>query len=47
MSSWSKMGLVKDNDVLKVTELEDLNEGEGEPELTDGWDAIDWSASGA
>jgi hypothetical protein len=33
------MGMVKDEDVLKVAVMQDV-EGEEEEELKDGWDAI-------
>jgi hypothetical protein len=39
LGSWSLMGLVKDEDVLKVAMMPDL-EGEDEPELEEGWDSI-------
>ena len=38
LGSWSLMGMVKDEDVLKVAVMQDV-EGE-EEELEDGWDAI-------
>jgi hypothetical protein len=36
---WSELGLVKDKDVKKVSELEDV-EGDEDIELEDGWDRI-------
>jgi len=39
LGSWSRLGLVKDTDVLAVTVLDDV-EGDEEPELDDGWDRI-------
>ena len=38
LGNWSKLGYVKDRDVLAVTMLPDV-EGD-EEELPDGWDAI-------
>jgi hypothetical protein len=37
LGTWSKMGLIKDNDVLAVAKLEDV---EGKDNLDEGWDAI-------
>lgn len=37
---WSLLGYVKDEDVLAVTKLEDIPEGQEEEELEEGWDAI-------
>lgn len=37
---WSTLGHVKDKDVLSITMLPDLEEGEEEEELEDGWDTI-------
>ena len=37
LGTWSTLGLVKDSDVKKVTELEDV---EGKDTLADGWDKI-------
>lgn len=37
---WSLLGFVKDEDVLSVTKLDDIPEGEDEEELEEGWDAI-------
>jgi hAT family C-terminal dimerisation region len=39
LGSWSLLGMVRDEDVLKVALLQDV-EGEEEVELMDGWDAI-------
>ena len=39
LGTWSLLGLVKDNDVLAVTVLDDV-EGSEECELEDGWDCI-------
>jgi hypothetical protein len=39
LRSWSLLGMVKDEDVLKVAVL-DNEVGEEEVELEDGWDAI-------
>jgi hypothetical protein len=39
LGSWSLLGMVRDEDVLKVTLLQDV-EGEEEVELMDSWDAI-------
>jgi hypothetical protein len=39
LGSWSLIGMVKDEDMLKVAILED-EEGEEEVELDDGWDVI-------
>ena len=39
MGSWSKMGLIKDKDVMAVTVMADV-EGDEEEEFEDGWDAI-------
>lgn len=36
---WSAKGLIKDNDILQVTRMPELEEGE-EDELEDGWDSI-------
>ena len=38
LGSWSKMGLIKNKDVMAVTVMADVD-GE-EEELEDGWDAI-------
>ena len=37
LGTWSTLGLVKDSDMKKVTELEDV---EGKDTLADGWDKI-------
>jgi hypothetical protein len=37
LGTWSKMGLIKNTDVLGVAKLEDV---EGEDCLDEGWDAI-------
>ncbi|KIM63482.1 hypothetical protein SCLCIDRAFT_117293 [Scleroderma citrinum Foug A] len=37
LGTWSMLGLVKDSNVKKVTELEDV---EGKDMLADGWDKI-------
>ena len=37
LGTWSTLGLVKDSDVKKVTELEDV---EGKDTLADDWDKI-------
>lgn len=37
---WSLLGYVKDEDVLSVTKLDDIPEGEEEEELEEGWDRI-------
>lgn len=37
---WSKMGYIRDSDVKAITMLDDLAEGEEEPELQVGWDRI-------
>jgi hypothetical protein len=39
LGSWSKLGYVRDEDVLAVTRMPDV-EGDEEEELPDGWDAI-------
>ncbi|KAI6010338.1 hypothetical protein EDC04DRAFT_2905925 [Pisolithus marmoratus] len=39
LGMWSELGLVKDNNVSKVSQLQDI-EGDKEPELEDGWDHI-------
>jgi hypothetical protein len=39
LGSWSLLGMVKDEDVLKVAVLQDV-QGEDEIELEDGWDSI-------
>ena len=39
LGNWSKLGYVRDQDVLAVTILPDV-EGDEEAELPDGWDAI-------
>jgi hypothetical protein len=36
---WSELNLVKDEDVKKVSELQDV-EGDDEVDLEDGWDRI-------
>jgi len=46
LGSWSRLGLVSDSDVRKVTTLDDVKavDVSTEPteiELPDGWDAID------
>ena len=38
LGSWSKMGLIKDNDVMAVAVLADVDGDE--EEFDDGWDAI-------
>ena len=38
LNTWSTLGLIKDSDVQKVAELQDI-EGE-DAELEDGWDSI-------
>lgn len=40
LGSWSRLGLVKDADIKKVTIMDDV-EGEEEVVFLDGWDAID------
>jgi len=40
LGAWSKIGLVKDSDVLKVSAMPDIA-GQGEMVLEDGWDAIE------
>lgn len=37
---WSTLGYVRDEDVLAVTRLPDVPEGEQEDELEEGWDDI-------
>ncbi|KIM56157.1 hypothetical protein SCLCIDRAFT_42331, partial [Scleroderma citrinum Foug A] len=39
LGAWSKLGLVKDNNVLKVTAMLDVP-GDTEMVLEDGWDTI-------
>ena len=39
LGAWSKCNLVMDDDVKKVTELQDV-EGKWEVQLEDGWDHI-------
>ena len=39
LSLWSELNLVKDEDVKKVSELQDV-EGDDEVDLKDGWDQI-------
>ena len=39
LRSWSLLGLVKDEDVMKVAVMKDV-EGDIEEELEDGWDSI-------
>ncbi|KIM61400.1 hypothetical protein SCLCIDRAFT_122048, partial [Scleroderma citrinum Foug A] len=39
LGTWSELNLVRDEDVKKVTKLEDV-EGNKELELEDGWDHI-------
>jgi hypothetical protein len=39
LGSWSLLGMVRDEDVLKVVVLDD-EEGEEERELDEGWDII-------
>ena len=39
LGSWSLLGMVRDEDVMKVAVLED-EKGEEEVELEDGWDVI-------
>ena len=39
LSLWSELNLVKDEDVKKVSELQDV-EGDDEVNLEDGWDRI-------
>lgn len=40
LGAWSLLGYVKDQDVLSVTALPDLEDGEVEETLEDDWDAI-------
>jgi hypothetical protein len=37
---WSSLGYVEDRDVLAVTALADLGDGEEEEELEEDWDKI-------
>ena len=39
LGAWSLMGMVKDEDVMKIAVLDDV-EGEEEEEEEDGWDSI-------
>jgi len=39
LESWSLLGLVKDEDVMKVAVMKDV-EGDVEEEFKDGWDSI-------
>lgn len=43
LGSWSLLGYVKDEDVLKVVTMDEV-EGD-EEELEDGWDAIEKSST--
>ncbi|KIM61213.1 hypothetical protein SCLCIDRAFT_122590, partial [Scleroderma citrinum Foug A] len=40
LDAWSKLGLVKNSDVLKVSAMPDIP-GDGEMVLEDEWDAIE------
>lgn len=40
LAVWRRLGHVKDKDVLPVTMLPDLEDGEQEEGSVDGWDAI-------
>lgn len=37
LGTWSKLGFIKDNDILDVAKLQDV---EGEDRLDEGWDEI-------
>ena len=40
LGAWSLLGYVSSNDVLSVTSLPDLEEGEEEETLAENWDMI-------
>ncbi|KIK77117.1 hypothetical protein PAXRUDRAFT_167768 [Paxillus rubicundulus Ve08.2h10] len=40
LDSWSKLKLIKDKDIAKVSTLPEI-EGDDDVELVDGWDCID------
>nr|GAT43317.1 predicted protein [Mycena chlorophos] len=41
LGQWSKLDLVRTEDVLRVVEADDVPDDEDEPELEDGWDQIE------